>query len=148
MQGSLRKDAHKPRRLTLVLLVAGFAFLAASLVIGIGDNPPGLVLVYLAVSAWIVAFAHRWRRVKSFLILLAASLVGFPLSVVLHNVFYALAEVVSDVVGLSQALGFLEVVFFLLALLVCPSGALIGAVGTAVLALSRLRRERISDELP
>ena len=106
------------------------------------------MLVYLAVSAWIVAFAHRWRRVKGFLILLAASLVGFPLSVVLHNVFYALAEVASDVAGLSQALGFLEVVFFLIALLVCPPGVLIGAVGSVVLALSRFRRERISDELP
>ena len=148
MQGSSRKGAHKPHRLTLVLLVVGCAFLAAALVIGVGDNPPGLVLVYLAVSAWIVAFAHRWRRVKSFLILLAASLVGFPLSVVLHNVFYALAEVASDVVGLSQALGLLEVVFFLVALLVCPPGVLIGAVGSVVLALSRYRRKRISDELP
>jgi len=148
MQSSPRKGTHKIRRLTLALLAVGCAFLAAGLVIGIGDNPPGLVLVYLAVSAWIVAFAHRWRRVKSFLILLTASLVGFPLSVVLHNVFYALAEVASDVVGLSQALGFLEVVFFLVALLVCPPGVLIGAVGSAVLALSRFRRERVSDELP
>jgi hypothetical protein len=99
--------------LTLALLAAGCVFLAAALVIGIGDNPPGLVLVYLAVSAWIVAFAHRWRRVKSFLILLVASLFGFPLFAVLHNVFYALAVVASDVAGLSQALEFLEVVFFL-----------------------------------
>ncbi|HSR35009.1 MAG TPA: hypothetical protein VLY63_30950 [Anaerolineae bacterium] len=148
MQGSSQKGAHKPRRLTLALLAVGCAFLVAALVIGIGDNPPGLVLAYLAVSAWIVAFAHRWRKVKSFLILLAASLVGFPLSVVLHNVFYALAEVASDVVGLSQAMGFLEVVFFLIAVLVCPPGVLIGAVGSVVLALSRFRRERISDELP
>lgn len=148
MQGSSRKGAHKPRRLTLALLAVGCAFLAAALVIGIGDNPPGLVLVYLAISTWIVAFAHRWRRVKSFLILLAASLVGFPLSVVLHNVFYALAEVASEFVGLSQALGFLEVVFFLIALFVCPPGVLIGAVGSVVLALSRFRRAEISDELP
>jgi hypothetical protein len=148
MQGTLREVARKPRRLTLALLVVGCVFLAAALVIGIGDNPPGLVLVYLAVSAWILAFAHRWRRVKSFLILLAASLVGFPLSVVLHNVFYALAEVASSIVGLSQALGFLEVVFFLIAVLVCPPGILIGAVGSIVVAFLRFRRERISDELP
>ena len=105
-------------------------------------------LVYLAVSAWIVTFAHRWRRVKTFLILLVASLVGFPLSVVLHNVFYALAEVTSDVVGLSQALGFLEVAFFLIAVLVCPPGVLIGAVGSVVLALARFWKEQSSDELP
>lgn len=148
MQDSIGKGGHKPRRLTLALLAAGCVFLAAALVIGIGDNPPGLVLVYLAVSAWIVAFAHRWRRVKSFLILLVASLLGFPLFAVLHNVFYALAVVASDVAGLSQALEFLEVVFFLIGVLVCPPGVLIGAVGSVVLALSRRRRGRISDERP
>lgn len=137
MQSAPRKDKHKLRWTTLALIAAGCAFLAAGLVIGIGDNPPGLALVYLAVSAWIAAFAHRWRRVKSFLILLVASLVGFPLFVVLHNVFYALAEVASDVVGLSQVLVFLEVVFFLIAIVVCPPGVLIGAVGSVVLALSR-----------
>jgi hypothetical protein len=79
--------------------------------------------------------------VKSFLILLVASLVGFPLAVVLHNGFYALAEVASDVLGLSQVLGFLEVVFFLIAIFVCPPGVLIGAVGSVVLALSRFRRD-------
>ena len=148
MQSSPRKGTHKLRCSTLALIAVGCAFLAAGLVIGIGDNPPGLVLVYLAVSTWIAAFAHRWRRVKSFLILLVASLIGFPLSAVLHNVFYALAEVASDVVGLTQVLVFLEVVFFLIALFVCPPGVLIGAVGSVVLALSRFRRAEISDELP
>jgi hypothetical protein len=148
MQDSSPKGVHNPRRLTLALLVLGCAFLAVGLVIGINDNPPGLALAYLAVSAWIVAFAHRWRRLKTFLILLAASLVGFPLFAVLHNVFYALAIVASDVVGLSQALEFLEVVFFLIGVLVCPPGVLIGAVGSAVLALARFRRERTSDDLP
>jgi hypothetical protein len=141
MQNSPRKGTHKIRRSTLTLIAIGCVFLAAGLVIGIGDNPPGLALVYLAVSTWIAAFAHRWRRVKSFLILLVASLVGFPLFVVLHNGFYALAEVASDVVGLSQVLSFLEVASFLIALFVCPPGILIGAVGSVVLALLRARSD-------
>lgn len=148
MESSSGKEAQPSRRLTLALIGAGCAFLVAGLVIGIADNLPGLVLVYLAVSAWIVAFAHRWRRVKRFLILLAASLVGFPLFVVLHNLFYALAEVASDVAGLSHVLGFLEVAFFLLALFACPPGVLIGAVGSIVLALGRFRRGGSSGELP
>ena len=148
MQRSSREGMQRSRRLTLALLAAGCALLAAGLVIGVNDNPPGLALVYLAVSAWIVACAHRWRRIKSFLILLVASLVGFPVFVVLHNVFYALAELASDIVGLSQVLTFLEVVFFLIAILVCPPGVLIGAVGSAVLALSRRWREQDSGEMP
>jgi hypothetical protein len=147
MQSISRKGEHKHRYSTLALIAVGCACLAVGLVIGIGDNPPGLVLVYVAVSAWILAFAHRWRRAKSFLILLAASLVGFPLFVVLHNLFYALAELASDVVVLSPVLMFLEVVFFLIALFVCPPGVLIGATGSVVLALSRLRRKRASDEV-
>ena len=141
MQSSPRGGTDQFRWATLILLAVGCASLAAGLVVGINDNPPGLVLVYLAIATWIAAFAHRWRRVKPFLILLFVSLVGFPLSVVLHNVFYALGEVASDVVGLSQVLVFLEVVFFLIAVLVCPPGVLIGAVGSVVLALLRFRKE-------
>ena len=148
MQNSPRKGIQKFRWPTLGLLVIGCAFLAAGLVVGINDNPPGIVLVYLAVSAWISAFVHRWRRVKSFLILLVASLVGFLVFAVLHNLFYGLAEMASDIVGLVQVLQFLHVVFFLVALLVCPPGVLIGAVGSVVLALLRLRKAKDSDDLP
>jgi hypothetical protein len=148
MQDSLPRGTQRARRVTLALLAVGSVFLAAGLVLGIGDNPPGLVLVYLAVTVWMVAGVHRWRSVKRFLLLLAASLVGFPLFVVLHNLFYALAEVTSDVVALSQGMGFLEVLFFLVALFVCPPGVLIGAVGSVVLALSRRRRGGDSGEGP
>ena len=54
----------------------------------------------------------------------------------------------SDIVGLVQVLQFLHVVFFLVALLVCPPGVLIGAVGSVVLALLRLRKAKDSDDLP
>ena len=141
MQSTGHKEPGKVPRSTLVLLALGCVLLAAGLVVGVNDNPPGLVLVYLAVTCWIAAFAHRWRRVKRFLILLVVCLVGFPVSVVLHNVFYALAELASDVSVLGQVLVFLEVVFFLIGILVCPPGVLIGAVGSVVLAVSRRRKD-------
>ena len=141
MQSSGQKGILKRPRSTLALVAAGCVLLAAGLVVGVNDNPPGLVLVYLAVCAWIAAFAHRWRRVKPFLILLVVSLVGFPLCVVLHNAFYALAQVASGVWGLSQVLVFLDVLFFLIGILVCPPGVLIGAVGSVVLALSQLSKD-------
>ena len=147
MQNSPRQGMQQLRWSTLALLVIGGALLAAGLAVGINDNPPGIVLVYLAVSAWIAAFVHRWRRVKSFLILLVASLVGFLVFVVLHNLFYGLAEMASDIVGLVQVLQFLHVVFFLIALLGCPPGVLIGAVGSVVLALSRFREAKASGDL-
>jgi hypothetical protein len=141
-----QKGGNRSRTTTLVFLAVGCVLLAAALFIGIGDNPPGLALVYLAVCALILAFAHRWRRVRSFLILLGVCLSGFPLFAVLHNVFYGLGEMASELVVLRSVLGFLEAVFFLVAILVCPPGVLIGAVGSVVLAVSHFIRERTSDK--
>jgi hypothetical protein len=145
---SSQTGGRRRRRTTLVLIAVGGASLAAALLIGIADNPPGLLLVYLAVAAGILAFAHHWRRVKCFLILLGASLIGFPLAVVLHNAFYALAEITSDIVVLPHVLGFLEVAFFLLAVLVCPPGILIGALGSIAVALWRSRRRPKNPDSP
>ena len=138
----LQESGRKRRATTLVLVAAGCVCLAAALLVGIADNPSGLALVYLAVTAWILALALRWRRVRSFLILLGASLAGFIVAVVLHNLFYALGVVAADAVVLQAVLGFLEVVFFLAAVFVCPSGAVIGAAGGLVLAVRQRNRAR------
>ena len=64
----------------------------------------------------------------------------------MHNLFYALAIVASESMILSQALGFLEILFFLIAIFLCPPGVLIGAVGSVVLAVVRLGRGRGAGE--
>ena len=147
-QSLSQKAGNRDRRATLILIAMGCGFLAAALLIGISDRPPGLALVYLAVAAWILAFARRWRRVRSFVILLGVGLLGFLLTVILHNVLYALSELAADMVVLASVLGFFEVVFFLIAVFVCPPGILIGAVGSVVMAVSNRRRNRGSDETP
>jgi hypothetical protein len=147
-QSPEQTGSSRSRRATLVLIAVGGACLALALILGIADNPPGLALVYLAVTSWIVALAHRWRRLKSFLILLVASLVVFPLTVILHNLFYALRQMAGDVVLLAPVLGFLEGAFFLIAVLVCPPGAVVGAAGSVVLAIQHFRGQTRSDENP
>jgi len=136
----------RSKRATLLLFATGGCALVAALVVGVADNPPGLVLCYIAVAAVIVALVHTWRSVKRYLILLVASLLGFLLAVVLHNLLYALSEVASEFVGLAQALGLLEVGFFLVAVLVCPPGALVGAMGAVVTAILRARQKQDPDE--
>ena len=76
---------------------------------------------------------------RRFLILLGASLLCFPLAVVLHNLFYALGTIVADIAFLRVVLGWLEVGFFLLAVLVCPPGVLVGVAGSLVLAIRQWR---------
>jgi hypothetical protein len=70
---------------------------------------------------------------KAFLILTGASAVGIPVFAVLHNLVYAL------MIGLfgEDVWGSLgdEPVLFTLAVIVCPVGYLVGAVGTIVLAI-------------
>jgi hypothetical protein len=142
MKQSLSNWASKRRWTTLLLLALGAIAMIAAFVVGINDNPPGLALTYLSVTAFFLAWVHPWRSVKRFLVLLGACLVGFPVAVVLHNLFYALSELAAQFALLAQLLGFLEGVFFIGAVLVCPPGVVVGAVGAVALAILRFLRAR------
>ncbi|MCK4452066.1 MAG: hypothetical protein KAX26_15955 [Anaerolineae bacterium] len=135
----------RSRKVTLVLVTICCVSLIVAFFIGISDNLPGLLLCYIAVTALILAFVHTWRQVKRFLILLGASLIGFPLFVLLHNLFYGLGQVAADVIVLGTLLEFLHAVFFLVAIMVCPPGVLIGAVGSVV---TYCKGRQVSDETP
>jgi hypothetical protein len=70
---------------------------------------------------------------KKFLILTGASFVGFFISVVLHNFLYAATEITKEIAVLPYIFEALHILFFFLAVLVCPAGFLVGAVGSIVL---------------
>ena len=129
------------RRVTLILLAAGCVSLIIALVIGIAENAPGIALLYGAALAGLLAFVHHWRRAKRFVVLAVASAVGFAVFAVLHNVFYGFSKSFSDIAPLRQALEVLDVVSFLIALIVCPVGLLVGVIG-AILAYAKNRRGR------
>ena len=122
----------RSRKVTIVLAAICCLSLIVAFLVGISGNPPGLFLCYIAAAALILALVHNWRKTKKFLILSGASLIGFPVFVILHNVFYALGEMASNIVVLSHLLELLHVVFFLIAIFVCPTGFLIGAVGSII----------------
>ena len=84
----------------------------------------------------------RDKLLRVFLILAAASLVGFPISVLLHNVIYGLliewfGPQVWGTLGLGD-----EPVFFIIAVFVCPIGFLVGTVGSVVLLIRRWLTKR------
>ena len=135
----------RTRKVTLVLVTICCVSLIVAFLVGISDNLPGLLLCYVAVTALILAFVHTWRQVKRFLILLGASLIGFPLFVILHNLFYGLGQVAADIIVLGYLLECLNAVFFLVAIMVCPPGVLIGAVGSVV---TYCKGRQVSDETP
>jgi hypothetical protein len=125
---------------TLILLViCGFlAFIAT--VVGISDNPPGIILAYGAAIAFVLAFVHPWRTVKQFRLLLYTSLLGLVIFGILHNVFEAVAGKAESTGALQSLLQGLGVVAFLLAVLICPPAILVSAVGSVVMFIRNRRR--------
>ena len=78
----------------------------------------GIVLIFLTIKEKIE------RILKKFLILTGASAIGFFVFVLLHNAVYGL-------------FGVEEPFFFILAVIVCPIGFLVGVVGSIVLFLKK-----------
>ena len=71
---------------------------------------------------------------KKFLILTAASFVGFFIFVLLHNLVYGLFI---HFFGADFWNGGDEPFFFILAVIVCPLGFLVGAIGSIVIVVKR-----------
>ena len=97
--------------------------------------------VLLLLAGGLLIFFTIKRKVRGklriFQLLAGASAVGIPVFVVLHNVAYMLGI---KLFGESTFGNGDEPVFFILALIVCPLGLLVGGIGTLVLRRQRSRR--------
>ena len=129
----------KNRKITFILAGLSAALVIGAIVVGISDNIPGIVLCLTAVILLFIAFTHSWRELKKFLILTGASLGGFFLFVLLHNVFYGLGVITGGIPVVSQFMEFSHAAFFCIALFVCPPGFVVGAVASIVLGIKKLR---------
>jgi len=79
---------------------------------------------------------------KKFLLLTGFSLAGFFVFVLLHNLIYGLfiylfGQDFWERTGIGD-----EPVFFILAVIVCPIGLLVGLIGTIVLLIKEKREEK------
>ena len=70
---------------------------------------------------------------KLYLLLSGFSSAGFFLFGVLHNLFYALSTITENSVILNKTINFFGAGFFLVAVIVCPIGLIMGIVGTLIL---------------
>ena len=122
---------------TYVYLLLSILSMLAALIVGISDNPPGILLCFMSSVLLVLAFTHNLNTVKSYLILLLISLAGFVVAAVLHNVFEAL--------GKETFLGIIGVFFFLVAIFICPAGVIIGIGGMITRALGKVKEKPISS---
>jgi len=77
------------------------------------------------------------RRPRPFLILAGASVLGFVVFALLHNLFYAIGVAIGQVPVATPALEALHVVAFLIAIFACPAGVIAGLIGALVALLRR-----------
>ena len=124
-----------------ILFAAGVLTGAIALVIGVSDNLPGIILLYVGLTCLAGAWVWNWPSPREFWILLLISLVAFPVGVVLHNLIYALGTMVVGNRILTGLLGFLGGFFFLVAVMaVGPTAfvALAGGIYTSWRGMTRL----------
>jgi len=125
------------RRITFLLIALAIMAITIGLIIGISDNPPGIIILYAGIVLLLISFIHIWRMIRPFLILLLISSVGVPVFAVLHNIFFGIAELNSDARLLSEVLSFFDAMSFIIALIICPSGIVVGLGGALILFIKR-----------
>jgi len=130
-------------------LLGVFAALAIAVLAPIRDFlrfgvPGGFAVILVLGAAFtllggaLLFFALR-EKASRFLMLAGASAAGIVISILLHNFIYGLGIVwfgadFWDRIGLGD-----EIVFFFMAILVCPIGFLVGVVGSVVVAIRQSR---------
>jgi uncharacterized membrane protein (UPF0136 family) len=128
------------RKMTLILLAICGLLAIAAVVAGIDDNLPGILLAFLAATAFVLAFVHPWRTARKFMFLLLASVLGFVLFVILNIIFDSVAQnpatsgTLQDLMQ-SPAIDTLNLIIAM----ICPAAFIVGAVGSVAMFI-RSRR--------
>lgn len=99
-----------PRNIVISLLLFVFCLVLgySAAVVGIEDNPPGIVLAYFSTLAFVLAFVHSMRTSKQYRYLIYSSGSGFICFAFLSNVFEGIAstsENASVVFGILSGAG-------------------------------------------
>jgi len=129
------------RTMTLILLAVCGLLAIVAFKIGIADNLPGILLAFLAATAFVLAFVHPWRTEKKFKFLLLASLLGFVLFVILDIIVDAVVHNPANFGALrhlmqSSAVDALSQIIIML----CPAAFIVGVVGSIAMFI-RSRRQ-------
>jgi hypothetical protein len=127
--------------ISISLLVAGSILILVASLIGISDNLPGILLCFLGVISLVFAFIHHWRKAKSYQVLLIVSAISFVVSVILHNLLEAVGQYFSNSFLLSHFFNLLSVIFFLVAVFICPFTILIGLAGFIIFKYRRQNKK-------
>ncbi len=125
--------------ITFWIVIVSFVFVACEFFVPIVQDifqgpiffvPIGFFALANGVLVWLVVRSHVDSTIKKFLLVTGVCGVGFLIFILLHNLFYAFGMMTADIVIVRYFFEALHVIFFLIAVLVCPAGFLIGAGGS------------------
>lgn len=91
----------------------------------------GVALVFLTIRDKVKG------KLKIFLLLAGASSIGFFVSVLLHNLFYALGIITKNIIILTQLIQVISVIFFIISVFICPIAFLVGIIGSIVMFIRK-----------
>ena len=133
----------KNLKITFIALIIVFLFIVAQIFIPAVTDlfrgtllflGPAIILFLLSCLLIFLTFKLKLKgKLKKFLLLTGASAAGFFVFSVLHNVFYALGILSSNIPVLVNLMEILHVLSFIIAILVCPICFLIGLIGSSIL---------------
>jgi len=129
-------------RITTFILLAICGLLAiAAVAVGINDNLPGILLAFLAATAFVLAFVHPWRTVRKFIFLLLASILGFVLFIILNIVLDTIAQNPTTMGALQELLQSPATdAFSIIIAMICSAAFIIGAVGSIAMFIRSHRQ--------
>jgi len=135
-------STRQNRILTIVFLAISIVFAVSAFIVGISDNPPGILLAFGSAVALILAVVHPWKTTKQFRRLLYGALLGFVVFAILHNLFEALAGKLAGSGVFQIVLQGFGVAAFLIAVLICPSAIVVSVIGLLITFIRNHRRTR------
>ena len=134
-------SANKVTKMTLILLASCGLLAIAAVIIGIDDNLPGILLAFLAATAFILAFVHPWRTARKFMFLLLASILGFVLFIILNIILDTVAQNPTNTGTLQDLLQSPAIdAYSIIIAMICTAAFIVGAVGSVAMFIRNRRR--------
>ena len=124
----------------IIRLLFAFLLIFSGMALSSTHNSIALILIFSGMAICITTYIYRWKSPLRFIILTVFSVIGFPVFVFMHNAFYALGVLSKNIFILKSIFDLIHVVFFILAVVFCPTGLVIGIIGFVAAFLVRLKK--------
>lgn len=138
----MAKPFSTPRntKITVILLALCGLLAIGAVVVGIDDNPPGIILAFLAAAAFVVAFVHPWRTARKFIFLLLASVLGLVLFIILNIVLDKISQNPATTGALQDLLQGPAINAFIIIIgMILAAALFVGVVGSFAMLIRKRR---------